>query len=312
MGELKMNYKLKCHICHDEVYSKQIGLHYNKKHNVSLSGDTYREYFEHNFPGVLSNILDDIKICRISVNQAISLPKYEHIPAGFHARIREMLNDNNIVSRNEINIEKQRRRLKTNLHLYGKNYSDEFANSIGNFKLDNRARDVAQAFWNSERSIIHRKKCSEYFSSDEFKNKRKITLELRYGVGSVPIDGRRTRTRLSKWHSKCRKLLQLSGINSRSEVYIKQGPFYIDELIEKYNICIEFNGDYWHMNPKIYSPEDFNPTLKVQAKYIWEHELLRDKRLNEMGYTIFKIWESDNIQEKIIELKSIISQYIDI
>lgn len=57
---------------------------------------------------------------------------------------------------------------------------------------------------------------------------------------------------------------------------------------------IEFNGDYWHANPKIYKPEDvirYRNCTKT-AKEIWE---IDRKRLEAISKTheVLVVWESD-------------------
>lgn len=60
------------------------------------------------------------------------------------------------------------------------------------------------------------------------------------------------------------------------------------------NKAIEFNGDYWHANPKIYKPEDvirYRNRTKT-AKEIWE---IDRKRLEAISKTheVLVVWESD-------------------
>jgi very-short-patch-repair endonuclease len=56
---------------------------------------------------------------------------------------------------------------------------------------------------------------------------------------------------------------------------------------------IEFNGDMWHANPKIYSKNDIVPILGITAKQIWEKDEERAKFLKENGWQLKIIWESE-------------------
>ncbi len=65
---------------------------------------------------------------------------------------------------------------------------------------------------------------------------------------------------------------------------------YIDFSLKK---CIEFNGDYWHCNPIKYN-EDYNhPIMNISAKEIWNKDKLKIKWLENRGYSVLTIWESE-------------------
>lgn len=70
--------------------------------------------------------------------------------------------------------------------------------------------------------------------------------------------------------------------------------YFIDYYIKDLKIAIEFNGDYWHANPKSY---DKNFTIKqcnITAEEIWERDSSRYKVLEEeFGIKTYVIWESE-------------------
>ena len=82
-------------------------------------------------------------------------------------------------------------------------------------------------------------------------------------------------------------------------------------------VAIEFNGDYWHANPKSY---DKNFTIKqcnITAGEIWEKDSSRYKVLEEeFGIKTYVIWESEYYNgmtakefiKKIPELQDIINE----
>ena len=65
---------------------------------------------------------------------------------------------------------------------------------------------------------------------------------------------------------------------------------------------IEFNGDYWHMNPQIYNEHDFNNSKKMYAQEIWDMFNKKIKIANDKGFQTFVVWEKDwnEDKEKII------------
>lgn len=66
---------------------------------------------------------------------------------------------------------------------------------------------------------------------------------------------------------------------------------------------IEFNGDYWHMNPKIYKPLDFNKSKKKTAKEMWDYDKHKIDTAKSNGYEVLVIWENDytNSKEEVLE-----------
>jgi len=68
--------------------------------------------------------------------------------------------------------------------------------------------------------------------------------------------------------------------------------------IEK-NKAIDFFGDYWHCNPKIYKKDFFNKSKNKYASEIWIDDKKRlDIIKNDFNIKILIIWERDFINEK--------------
>jgi hypothetical protein len=61
---------------------------------------------------------------------------------------------------------------------------------------------------------------------------------------------------------------------------------------------IEFNGDYWHANPKKYKPDSIIRMRynNVRAEDIWKKDHLKYLLAIKSGYEIITIWESDFIK----------------
>lgn len=79
-----------------------------------------------------------------------------------------------------------------------------------------------------------------------------------------------------------------------------------DIYIPKFKLLIEYNGDYWHCNPKKYDENYFNKKKNKTAKEIWEYDNKKLYISKKLGYACEVIWESDykknkNIINKIIE-----------
>lgn len=78
-------------------------------------------------------------------------------------------------------------------------------------------------------------------------------------------------------------------------VYIRK--IAIGDLVYE-NKIIEFYGDYWHCNPTIWKPDDFQKTLGIIAKERWETDRIRQNKLEALGYKVKIVWEKDYNQDK--------------
>jgi very-short-patch-repair endonuclease len=102
--------------------------------------------------------------------------------------------------------------------------------------------------------------------------------------------------RLSKLHMKIRNDLFLEKYGFKSEQVVNK--YCVDELNEKNKIIIEINGDYVHANPRIYKSND---VIKLRgnaytAQEKWENDQRKKEYLENLGYEVLIIWESDNLE----------------
>jgi hypothetical protein len=72
--------------------------------------------------------------------------------------------------------------------------------------------------------------------------------------------------------------------------YAKNHVFY-DLTIG--NKMLEFQGDFWHANPKLYDENWINPVTHLSAKDCWEKDEQKKKVAEENGFEIMCVWESD-------------------
>lgn len=72
----------------------------------------------------------------------------------------------------------------------------------------------------------------------------------------------------------------------------KNGTTYAYDFCYK-NIIIEFNGDYWHMNPMLYKSDDINKTTKSKAADKWAEDDAKKKFAESFGYKYLVIWENE-------------------
>lgn len=71
---------------------------------------------------------------------------------------------------------------------------------------------------------------------------------------------------------------------------------YVIYDIKHLNYIIEFNGDYWHANPKIYKDECV--IRGRTAAEIQEYDYKKLKTVEDLGFKTYTVWESDFKQDK--------------
>lgn len=116
-----------------------------------------------------------------------------------------------------------------------------------------------------------------------------------------------SKNRLSKLHQQIREKLDLGNLGFVSEQKVLK--YFVDELSEDKKIIVEIYGDYPHANPKKYS-QDFVVRLYGQsftAAEKREQDLLRKSKLEEVGYTVIVVWESDDVEDKKKEIHNYLS-----
>jgi len=69
------------------------------------------------------------------------------------------------------------------------------------------------------------------------------------------------------------------------------------------NKIIEYNGDFWHCNPKKYSADYINPRTKLIASEKWKLDEQKIKFAEDQGYEVLVVWESDfkRNKEEVLE-----------
>ena len=76
----------------------------------------------------------------------------------------------------------------------------------------------------------------------------------------------------------------------------KNNRFLYDLKFE--NKIIEFNGDYWHMNPDIYDSDFVNPYTNLSAEEKWNFDEIKLECAIQNGYDVLTIWEQEYNENK--------------
>lgn len=102
----------------------------------------------------------------------------------------------------------------------------------------------------------------------------------------------------SKIEFSCFKFIK-ENIESKLKANQYINNYIVDMVVNKK--VIEFYGDYWHANPRLFSSEDkmYKDNGKIlSASDIWEKDSLRIKNIEKLGYRTLIIWEGDWIKNK--------------
>ena len=70
---------------------------------------------------------------------------------------------------------------------------------------------------------------------------------------------------------------------------------------------IEFNGDFWHANPKLFKPDEIIPVLNVTAQEKQEFDKKKKMLAESNGYDVLVVWESDYRKDPESVLKKCLS-----
>lgn len=89
------------------------------------------------------------------------------------------------------------------------------------------------------------------------------------------------------------RILQELKIAFHQNVQI--GRYNVDFLCGE--VVLECFGDFWHCNPAIWQPEDYNASLKMTAAEKWQRDAARAKRLEAQGFRVHVLWESEIVNE---------------
>ncbi len=100
------------------------------------------------------------------------------------------------------------------------------------------------------------------------------------------------------------KKIDPTAIHQLTLSYSEKKQYIYDIAVGKK--IIEYNGDFWHANPKIYSSDFINPRTNIKAIDKWALDENKIKFAIQQGYEVLIVWEKDFKNNK----KDVIDQCI--
>lgn len=79
-------------------------------------------------------------------------------------------------------------------------------------------------------------------------------------------------------------------------------PYVFDFVISSINYCLEYNGNYYHANPKIYSEEWINTKLNLTAKEIWQRDKTKQDIIKNLGFHLDIVWEDEDMDSAVTRI----------
>lgn len=77
------------------------------------------------------------------------------------------------------------------------------------------------------------------------------------------------------------------------KLFNKDRVYVFDVYIPSIKTFVEINGDYWHLNPKLYEATHYDKYRKVTAQDVWNKDANKRRAAEECGLKLITIWESD-------------------
>lgn len=95
----------------------------------------------------------------------------------------------------------------------------------------------------------------------------------------------------------------LTEIENKEGIYIqhfcKEGEYKIPDIgkVDGYcketNTIYEFNGSFWHGDPRKYDRNDINPKSKKTYGELYDKTLEKEQKIRDIGYNLVVMWEID-------------------
>lgn len=137
------------------------------------------------------------------------------------------------------------------------------------------------------------------------KDKQKTSLSKKYGVTNAYMLAQRRK--ISKPQQELFDYVQsiISTAELEVKLSIKDTKIFADILLPDLNKVIEYHGDYWHANPRLYPANYFHKVKNKTAEEIWQADAKRKNIIKEAGYSVMIVWAFDMQNNKEDMLKRI-------
>ena len=165
--------------------------------------------------------------------------------------------------------------------------------------------------WNAiaNNKRVQSRKTGKGWKPHSLQTRKKLSIILRNRWLNGFFDHRRP-TIKSKGQLELCSLLKEIDSNLTEEFRIDSKPF--DAFLPSNNLLFEFNGTYWHLDPRVYEPLYWDKFREKYAYEIWRKDNLKNMSAMKQGYKVITIWQIDwdSCEDKRIYLRKMINESI--
>lgn len=88
--------------------------------------------------------------------------------------------------------------------------------------------------------------------------------------------------------------LEIPDDKEHRQVHIfKTNKMRVDGFDPTTNTCYEYNGSFFHGNPRKYKAEEYNKMTKCNFGELYQNTLEKEKLIKEAGYNLVTMWEDE-------------------
>lgn len=208
-----------------------------------------------------------------------------------------------------------RDRTGANNSFYGRKHSDKTKQI-----LSEKCKDTTKKLWeneeyrnkvitnatglkrSSEFKELQKKHAIEQFKDNKQKEIRSISMSNSWKNGSI-VYNRQDSINESKQEKEFVNLVESLGYNVSHNPFLfnengKKRHMFPDGVIENKKIIIEYNGSFWHADPKRGYKSTDVIHHGITAKEIWDRDLEKIKTYEKYGYKVFVLWSDEFLKNK--------------
>lgn len=157
-----------------------------------------------------------------------------------------------------------------------------------NISVANKGRIFTEEHKKNMREAPRKKVISHYLRTNEMRKKLSIITKKQW------VDGIHKPTYRSKGQIEIENIIKGIGYEVKPEFLIEGRPY--DTLVVSKNLLIEYNGTFWHRDPRFFHKEQThrgNCLLTEKNESVWKRDAEKIELAKRRGYKIVVIWEHD-------------------
>lgn len=321
---------MKCTICQKEFFKpNHLKIHINKHHNISdIENEmnylkSVNSDMKNNFSNIIKLYNDGYSVGDIKLKYGVDIRNYIKLigiarsnseskkTKIYENKVKSTLlkkyGVDNISKSDEIKEKKK----QTFIQNYG--YINNFCNTeIRNYALSKI--DYVQVHKTMMNTMMktYGNHVTNPAQLDYVRKKISNTQKDRYSKMSVDELRKMTeKARLAINYTSSQEIRVQLILNNMNISYISNGFLYSYswDFIFKNKIILEIQGDFWHGNPKLYKKDDILLN-GLTVDMVWKKDHRKKKKVENHGYKVYYLWETDINNMNDYELKQTLIKII--